>query len=181
MFSLQIPQCNMDRGQHKSDSQSDSPSKATSSVAGQIYPADQQIILISKPPPLIDFDLTMAYGIASKTYEKFDDFNFKTVYFPILVKNVPNQLPMFLFIYKLYISLLIRFARICSNISDFNNIISFDCLITKKRLRRIVRCKSKTFIYHLEENKLLYFVYEAASILPKQKLKDKFIYNLSYN
>ena len=123
----------------------------------------------------------MAYGIASKTYEKLDDFKFKTVNFPILVENVPNPLLMFLFIFKIYISLLIRFARICSNISDFNNSIKFDCLITKTRLRRIVRCKRQTFIYHLEENKLLYFVYDAASILTKQKLKDKFIYNLSYS
>ena len=108
----------------------------------------------------------MAYGISSpKTYEKRDDFNFKTVSFPILVENVPNPLLMFLFIFKLYVSLLIRFARICSNFSDFNNIIIIDCLITKTRLRRIVKCKSQTFIYHLEENKLLYFVYDAASIL----------------
>ena len=48
MFSLQIPLCNMDRGQHKSDISS----KATF-VAGQIYTADQQIILISKPQLLI--------------------------------------------------------------------------------------------------------------------------------
>ena len=43
-------------------------------------------------------------------------FNFETVKFPFLDGNVPHS-PS----YGVYISQLIRFARVCSNVDDFNN------------------------------------------------------------
>ena len=45
-----------------------------------------------------------------------DDFNFETVNFPFLDGDVPRS-PS----YGVYISQLIRFARVCSNVDDFNN------------------------------------------------------------
>ena len=49
----------------------------------------------------------MAFGV-------FDDFDFDIVYFPFLDGDVP-RLPS----YGVYISQLIRFARVCSHVDDF--------------------------------------------------------------
>ena len=54
--------------------------------------------------------------VSSKIYEKRDDFNFEIVNFPFLDGDVPRS-PT----YGVYISQLIRFARVCSNVDDFNN------------------------------------------------------------
>ena len=53
--------------------------------------------------------------VSSKIYDKRDDFNFEIVNFPFLDGDVPRS-P-----YGVYISQLIRFARVCSNVDDFNN------------------------------------------------------------
>ena len=45
-----------------------------------------------------------------------DGFNFIIVNFPFLDGDVPRSLS-----YGVYISQLIRFARLCSNVSGFNN------------------------------------------------------------
>ena len=61
--------------------------------------------------------MSIANGIdSSKIYDKRDDFNFEIVNFPFLYGDVPCS-PS----YGVYISQLIRFARICSNVDDFNN------------------------------------------------------------
>ena len=58
----------------------------------------------------LDLDLTIPNGIvSSKIYDKRDDFNFEIVNFPFLDGD------------GVYISQLIRFARVCSNVDDFNN------------------------------------------------------------
>ena len=49
-------------------------------------------------------------------YRLRDDFNFEIVHFPFLDGDVPRS-PS----YGVYISQLIRFARVCSNVDDFNN------------------------------------------------------------
>ena len=54
--------------------------------------------------------------VSSKIYDKRGDFNFKIVTFPFLDGDVPRS-PC----YGVYISQLIRFARGCSNVDDFNN------------------------------------------------------------
>ena len=53
--------------------------------------------------------------VSSKIYDKRDDFNFEIVNFPFLDGDVPRS-PS----YGVYISQLIRFARVCSNVDDFN-------------------------------------------------------------
>ena len=53
----------------------------------------------------------------SKLYDKRGDFNFEIVNFPFLDGDVPRS-PS----YGVYISQLICCARVCSNVSDFNNI-----------------------------------------------------------
>ena len=65
----------------------------------------------------LDLDLSITNGIvSSKIYDKRDDFNFEIVNFPILDVDVLRS-PS----YGVYISQLIRFARVFSNVDDFNN------------------------------------------------------------
>ena len=52
--------------------------------------------------------------VSSKIYDKRDDFNFEIVNFPFLDGDVPRS-PS----YGVYISQLIRIARVCSNVDDF--------------------------------------------------------------
>ena len=54
------------------------------------------------------------YG-SSKIYDKHDDFDFDIVNFPFLDGDVPRR-PS----YGEYISQLIRFARVCSHVDDFD-------------------------------------------------------------
>ena len=53
--------------------------------------------------------------VSSKIYNKRDDFSFEIVNFPFF-GDVPHS-PS----YGVYISQNIRFARVCSNVDDFNN------------------------------------------------------------
>ena len=61
----------------------------------------------------LDIDLSITNGIDSnKIYDKWDDINFEIVNFPFHDGNG---------IAPVYISQLIRFARVCSHVDDFNN------------------------------------------------------------
>ena len=62
-------------------------------------------------------------------YDKRDDFNFVIVNFPFLDGDVPRS-PS----YGVYITQLIRFARVCSNVDDFNNRNLFLTAVIKTRL-----------------------------------------------
>ena len=67
--------------------------------------------------PILDLDLSITNGIvSSKIYDKRDEFNFVIVNFSFLGGDIPRS-PS----YDDYISQLIRFARVCSNVDDFNN------------------------------------------------------------
>ena len=54
--------------------------------------------------------------VSSKIHDKWDYFNFEVVNFPSLDGDVPRSSS-----YGVYISQLIRFARVCSYVDDFNN------------------------------------------------------------
>ena len=62
--------------------------------------------------PFLDLNLSITNGI-SKIYNYRDDFNFEIVNFAFLDGDVPRS-PS----YGVYISQLIRFARVCSNVDD---------------------------------------------------------------
>ena len=89
-------------------------------MLGQIYPTELQLNKANSSDteaPFLDLNLSITNGIASsKIYDKRDDFNFEIVNFPFLDGDVPRS-PS----YGVYISLLICFARVCSNVDDFNN------------------------------------------------------------
>ena len=65
----------------------------------------------------MDLNLPITNGkVSSEIYDKRDDFNFEIVTFQFLDRDVPRSAS-----YGVYISHLIRFARVCSNVDDFNN------------------------------------------------------------
>ena len=64
-----------------------------------------------------NLDLSITSGIvSSKIYDKQDGFNFEIENFPFLDGDAPRSHS-----YGVYISQLIRFVRVCSNVDDFNN------------------------------------------------------------
>ena len=67
--------------------------------------------------PFLDLDMSITNGIVlTKIYDKRDVFNFEIFNFPFLDGDVPRS-PS----YGVYISQLIRYARVCSHVDDFNN------------------------------------------------------------
>ena len=89
-------------------------------MVGQIYSTELQInkaISSDTEAPFLDLNLSITNGmVSSKLYDKQNDFNFEIVNFPFLDGDVPRS-PS----YRVYISQFIRFARMCSNVDDFNN------------------------------------------------------------
>ena len=89
-------------------------------MVGQIYPTELQLNKANSSDteaPFLDLNLSITNGIvSSKIYDKRDDFNFEIVNFPFLDIDVPRS-PS----YGVYIHQLICFARVCSNVDDFNN------------------------------------------------------------
>ena len=64
----------------------------------------------------MDLHLSISNGfVSSKIYNKRDDFDFDIVNFPFLDGDVPRSTS-----YGVYISQLIRFARVSSPVVDFN-------------------------------------------------------------
>ena len=89
-------------------------------MVGQMYPTELQLNKANSSDteaPFLDLNLSITNGIvSSKIYDKRDDFNFEIVNYPFLDGDVPRS-PS----YGVYISQLIRFVRVCSNVHDFNN------------------------------------------------------------
>ena len=66
--------------------------------------------------PFLDLHLFISNGfVSSKIYDKRDDFDFDIVNFPFLDGDVPRSTS-----YGVYISQIIRFARVSSHVVDFN-------------------------------------------------------------
>ena len=66
--------------------------------------------------PFLDLHLSISNGfVSSKIYDKRDDFDFDIVNFPFLDGDVPRSTS-----YGIYISQLIRFARVSSYVADYN-------------------------------------------------------------
>ena len=116
-------------------------------MVGQIYPTELQSDKASSSDteaPFLDLNLSITNGIvSSKIYDKRDDSNFEIVNFPFLDGDVPHS-PF----YGVYISQLIRFARVCSNVDDFNNRNLF--LTAKYRYHKIRKAFSKFYYRHSE-------------------------------
>ena len=87
-------------------------------MVGQIYPTELQLNNSYDTEALfLDLDWPITNGkVLSKVYDKRDDFNFEIINFPYLDGDVSHS-PS----YGVYISQLPRFARVCSDVDDFNN------------------------------------------------------------
>ena len=80
----------------------------------------------------MDVHLSIVDGFVScKIYDKRDDFDFEIVNFPFLDRDVPRAAS-----YGVYISQLIRLARVSSHVTDFNN---HNKLLTAKLLNQCYR------------------------------------------
>ena len=77
----------------------------------------------------LDLHLSISDGfVKTKIYDKRDDFDFDIVSFPFVDGDVPRSES-----YGVYISQLIRFARVSSHVDDFN---TRNKLLTAKLLRQ---------------------------------------------
>ena len=88
-------------------------------MVNRIYPPELQLNKANTSDteaPFLDLHLSISNGfVSSKIYDKRDDFDFDIVNFPFLDGNVPRST-----FYGVYISQLIRFARVSSHVADFN-------------------------------------------------------------
>ena len=101
-------------------------------MVSSIYPKELQLNKANTSDTsasFLDLDLSIKNGIiSSKIYDKRDDFDFKIVNYPNLGGDVPRATS-----YGVYISQLIRYARACSSVEDFND---RNRVITEKLLKQ---------------------------------------------
>ena len=88
-------------------------------MVNRIYPPELQLNKANTSDteaPFLDLHLSISNGfVSSKIYDKRDDFDFDIVNFPFLDGDGPRST-----FYGVYISQLIRFARVSSHVVDFN-------------------------------------------------------------
>ena len=88
-------------------------------MVNRIYPPELQLNKANTSDteaPFLDLHLSISNGfVSSKIYDKRDDFDFDIVNFRFLDGDVPRSTS-----YGVYISQLIRFARVSSHVADFN-------------------------------------------------------------
>ena len=88
-------------------------------MVNRIYPPELQLNKANTSDteaPFLDLHLSISNGfVSSKIYGKRDDFDFDIVDFPFLDGDIPRSTS-----YGVYISQLIRFARVSSHVVDFN-------------------------------------------------------------
>ena len=89
------------------------------SMVNPIYPSELQLNkanVSDAEASFLDLHLSTSDGfVKTKIYDKRDDFDFDIVNFPFLDGDVPRSAS-----YGVYISQLIRFARVSSYVDDFN-------------------------------------------------------------
>ena len=121
-------------------------------MVNQIYPSELQLNKANTSDtdaPFLDLHMSISNGfVSSKIYDKRDDFDFNIVNFPFLDGDVPRR-PS----YGVYISQLIRFARVCSHVDDFNT--RNKCLTAKLlkqgyRYHKLRKAFSKFYRRHYE-------------------------------
>ena len=121
-------------------------------MVGQIHPTELQLNKANSSDteaPFFDSNLSITNGIlSSKIYDKRDDFYFEIVNFPFFDGDVSRS-PS----YGVYISQLIRFARVCSNVDDFNNrnlFLTTELLKQGYRYKKNRKAFSKFYLRHSE-------------------------------
>ena len=111
-------------------------------MVNQICPPELQLnkaTTSDTEAPFLDLNLSISNGfVSSKIYDKRDDFD----YFPFLDGDVPRR-PS----YGVYISQVIKFARVCSHVDDFN---TAKLLKQGYRYHKLRKAFSKSYRRHYE-------------------------------
>ena len=102
------------------------------SMVNRIYPSELQLNkanMSDTEASFLDLHLSISDDfVKTKIYDKRDDFDFDIVNFPFLDGDVSRSIS-----YGVYISQLIRFARVSSHVDDFN---TRNKVLTAKPLRQ---------------------------------------------
>ena len=97
----------------------------------------------------LDLHLSISDGfVKTKIYDKREDFDFDIVNFPFLDGDVPRST-----FYGVYISQLIRFARVSSHVDDFNTrnqVLTAKLLRQGYRYHKIRKAFSKFYWRHFD-------------------------------
>ena len=146
-------------------------------MVNQIYPPELQLNKANTEAPFLDLHLSISNGFfSSKVYDKRDDFDFDIVNFPFLDGDVPRR-PS----YGVYISHLIRFARVCSHVDEFNT--RNKCLTAKLlkqgyRYHKLRKAFSK--FYHRHNELVSKFIIGLKSLLQQGLSEPEFYVDLVY-
>ena len=101
-------------------------------MVNRIYPSELQLNkanVSDAEASFLDLHLSISDGfVKTKIYDKRDNFDFDIMNFPFLDGDVPRSA-----FYGVYISQLIRFARVSSHVDDFN---TRNKVLTAKLLRQ---------------------------------------------
>ena len=116
-------------------------------MVNRIYPPELQLNKANTSDteaPFLDLHLSISNGfVSSKIYDKRDDFDI--VNFTFLDGDVPRSIP-----YGVYISQLIRFARVSSHVADFNARNNAKLLLKGYRYHKLRKTFSKFYRRHYE-------------------------------
>ena len=108
------------------------------SIVNRIYPSELHLNKVNVSDieaSFLDLHLSISNGfVKTKIYDKRDDFDFDIVNFPFLDGDISRST-----FYGVYISQLIRFARVSSHVDDFN---TRNKVLTAKRLRQGYRYRN---------------------------------------
>ena len=100
-------------------------------------------------PHFLDLHLSISDGfVKTKIYDKRDDFGFDIVNFPFLDGEIPRSAS-----YGVYISQLIRFARVSSHVDDFNTrnkVLAAKLLRQGYRYHKLRKAFSKFYRRHFD-------------------------------
>ena len=120
------------------------------SMVNRIYPSELQLNeanVSDTVASFLDLHLSISDGfVQTKIYDKRDDFDFDIVNFPFLDGDVPRSTS-----YGVYISQLIRFARVSSHVDDFNTrnqVLTAKLLRQGYRYHKIRKAFSKFYRQH---------------------------------
>ena len=125
----------------------------------------------------MDLHLSTVDGFVScKIYDKYDDFDFEIVKFPFLDSDVPRVAS-----YGVYISQLIRFARVSSHVTDFNTrnkLLTAELLNQDYRYHKLRKYFSK--FYRRHSNLVSKFSVGLKSLLQQGLSEPEFYGDLVY-
>ena len=122
------------------------------SMVNRINPSELQLNkanVSDTEASFLDLHLSISDGfVQTKIYDKRDDFDFDIVNFPFLDGDVPRSTS-----YGVYISQLIRFARVSSHVDDFNSrnkVLTAKLLGQGYRYHKLRKAFSKFYRRHFD-------------------------------